>query len=137
MEDGELVITSPHHGEGLGGAVRTGDAVVVEDGRVLITGRIDSDEINVGGAKVSAGVVRAVLQSHPDVAWAHVRGRKSPLVGSLVVADVVLTSGETTAPELLAAITRWCAERLPEYGVPRRIKLLAAIPTKETLKSDV
>lgn len=137
VEDGELVITSPHHGEGLGGAVRTGDAVVVEDGRVLITGRIDSDEINVGGAKVSAGVVRAVLQSHPDVAWAHVRGRKSPLVGSLVVADVVLTSGETTAPELLAEISRWCAARLPEYGVPRRIKLLAAIPTKETLKSDV
>lgn len=137
VEDGELVITSPHHGEGLGGAVRTGDAVVVEDGRVLITGRIDSDEINVGGAKVSAGVVRAVLQSHPDVAWAHVRGRRSPLVGSLVVADVVLTSGETTAPETLAGITRWCAERLPEYGVPRRIKLLPAIPTKETLKSDV
>lgn len=137
VEDGELVITSPHHGEGLGGPVRTGDAVVVEDGRVLITGRIDSDEINVGGAKVSAGVVRAVLQSHPDVAWAHVRGRKSPLVGNLVVADVVLTSGETTAPETLAGISRWCAERLPEYGVPRRIKLLAAIPSKETLKSDV
>lgn len=135
--DGELVITSPHHGEGLGGPVRTGDAVVVEDGRVLITGRLDSDEINVGGAKVSAGVVRAVLQSHPDVAWAHVRGRKAPLVGNLVVAEVVLTSGETTAPDLLAELNRWCAERLPEYGVPRRIKLLAAIPTKETLKSDV
>lgn len=137
VEDGELVITSPHHGEGLGGPVRTGDAVVVEDGRVLITGRLNSDEINVGGAKVSAGVVRAVLQSHPAVAWAHVRGRKSPVVGNLVVAEVVLTSGETTAPDLLIELTAWCAERLPEYGVPRRIKLLAAIPTKETLKSDV
>ena len=137
VEDGELVIASPHHGAGLDGAVRTGDAVVVEDGRVLITGRLNSDEINVGGAKVSAGVVRSVLQSHPDVVWAHVRGRRSPLVGSLVVADVVLTSGETTAPETLQSITEWCQSRLPEYGVPRRIKLLAAIPTKETLKSDV
>ncbi len=137
VEDGELVITSPHHGEGLGGPVRTGDAVIVEDGRVLITGRLSSDEINIGGAKVSAGVVRAVLQSHPAVAWAHVRGRKAPLVGNLVVAEVVLTSGETTAPDLLAELNAWCAERLPEYGVPRRIKLLAAIPTKETLKSDV
>lgn len=137
VEDGELVITSPHHGEGLGGPVRTGDAVVVEDGRVLITGRLSSDEINIGGAKVSAGVVRAVLQSHPAVVWAHVRGRKAPLVGNLVVAEVVLTSGETTAPDLLAELNAWCAERLPEYGVPRRIKLLAAIPTKETLKSDV
>ena len=137
VEDGELVIASPHHGEGLEGAVRTGDAVVVEDGRVLITGRTSADEINVGGAKVSAGVVRSVLQSHPDVVWAHVRGRKAPLVGTMVVADVVLRSGETSAPETVSAISRWCQERLPEYGVPRRIKLLDSIPAKETLKSDV
>ena len=26
---------------------------------------------------------------------------------------------------------------MPDYGVPRRIKLLAEIPQKETLKSDV
>jgi acyl-coenzyme A synthetase/AMP-(fatty) acid ligase len=137
VEDGELVIASPHHGEGLEGAVRTGDAVVIEDGRVLITGRTSADEINVGGSKVSAGVVRSVLQSHPDVVWAHVRGRKAPLVGTMVVAEVVLRSGETSAPETVSAISRWCQERLPEYGVPRRIKLLASIPAKETLKSDV
>ena len=137
VEDGELVIASPHHGEGLDGAVRTGDAVLVEDGRVLITGRTSADEINVGGAKVSAGAVRSALQSHPDVAWAHVRGRKAPLVGTMVVADVVLGSGETSAPGTVSSITRWCQERLPEYGVPRRIKLLDSIPQKETLKSDV
>lgn len=137
VQDGELVITSPHHGAGLDGAVRTGDAVVEQDGRILITGRVDRDEINVGGAKVSAGVVRSVLQSHPAVAWAHVRGRKSPLVGSLVVADVVLESGATDASGVVDELTAWCRERLPEYGVPRRIKLLDAIPAKETLKSDV
>jgi acyl-coenzyme A synthetase/AMP-(fatty) acid ligase len=137
VDEGELVISSPHHGEGLEGAVRTGDAVVVEDGRVLITGRTSADEINVGGAKVSAGVVRSVLQSHPDVVWAHVRGRKAPLVGTMVVAEVVLRSGETSAPDTLSSISRWCQERLPEYGVPRRIKLLESIPQKETLKSDV
>ena len=131
------MISSPHHGEGLAGAVRTGDAVVVEDGRVLITGRTSSDEINVGGAKVSAGVVRSVLQSHPEVVWAHVRGRKAPLVGKMVVAEVVLRSGETQAPETMAEINRWCQERLPDYGTPRRIKLLESIPAKETLKSDV
>jgi acyl-coenzyme A synthetase/AMP-(fatty) acid ligase len=137
VDEGELVIASPYHGEGLDGAVRTGDAVVVEDGRVLITGRTSADEINVGGAKVSAGVVRSVLQSHPDVVWAHVRGRKAPLVGTMVVADVVLRSGATSAPDTVSAISRWCQERLPEYGVPRRIKLLDSIPQKETLKSDV
>lgn len=132
--DGELVIESPHHGEGLTGPVRTGDAVVEADGRIVITGRVDSDEINVGGSKVSAGVVRGVLQEHPDVVWAHVRGRKSPVVGALVVAEVVLRPG---AEPDTAALTAWCRDRLPEYGVPRRIKLLDAIPAKETLKSDV
>ncbi|MGH3351040.1 MAG: AMP-binding protein [Nocardioides sp.] len=134
--DGELVITSPHHGTDasgneMAGAVRTGDAARVEDGRVLVTGRLDRDELNVGGSKVSASAVRDLLQSHPDVAWASVRGRKAPLVGTMVVADVV--APEVTPEELI----RWAAERLPEYAVPRRIKVLPEIPAKETLKSDV
>lgn len=137
--DGELVITSPHHGTDasgaeITGAVRTGDAARVEDGRVLVTGRLDRDEINVGGSKVSAGAVRDLLQSHPEVAWASVRGRKAPLVGTMVVADVVLRPGfDVTADDL----TRWAAGQLPEYAVPRRITMLDEIPAKETLKSDV
>lgn len=137
--DGELVITSPHHGTDaagteMAGAVRTGDAARIEDGRVLVTGRLDRDELNVGGSKVSAGAVRDLLQSHPEVAWAAVRGRKAPLVGTMVVADVVAGQGAgVTADDL----TRWAAERLPEYAVPRRIKMLDEIPAKETLKSDV
>ncbi|MFJ9387469.1 AMP-binding protein [Nocardioides sp. NPDC101246] len=137
--DGELVITSPHHGTDasgaeMAGAVRTGDAARIEDDRVLVTGRLDRDELNVGGSKVSAGAVRDLLQSHPAIAWAAVRGRKAPLVGTMVVADVVAGQDSgVTADDL----TRWAAERLPEYAVPRRIKMLAEIPAKETLKSDV
>ncbi|RZI85311.1 MAG: long-chain fatty acid--CoA ligase [Microbacterium sp.] len=135
VRDGELVIASPHHGVGLEGAVPTGDAVTIEDGRVVITGRVSSDEINVGGAKVSAGVVRAVLQQHPDVAWAQVRGRKSPMVGNLVVADLVLVPGVEGTRDQLAAITSFCAGRLPEYGVPRMLKVLDEIPVTSTGKS--
>lgn len=129
----ELVITSPHHGAGLGGPVRTGDRVTIVDGRVLVVGRLDGDEINVGGSKVSAGVVRDVLQSHPGVAWARVSARRAPIVENLVVAEVV-----RTAPELdEAALVAWCSSRLPEFGVPRRIRFLDRIPVKATLKSDV
>lgn len=137
VRDGELVIASPHHGAGLEGAVPTGDAVVIEDGRVVITGRLNSDEINVGGAKVSAGVVRSVLLSHPDVAWAQVRGRKSAMVGNLVVADLVLAPGVPNSREITAAITAFCADRLPEYGVPRMIKVLEEIPVTVTGKSEL
>jgi acyl-coenzyme A synthetase/AMP-(fatty) acid ligase len=130
VRNGELVITSPHHGAGLEGEVRTGDRAEVVNGRVMITGRLDRDEINVGGAKVSAGTVRDVLQAHPAVVWARVTGRRAPIVGSVVVADVVATVDETV-------LTRWCLARLPEHGVPRRFRFLSTIPATETLKSDV
>ncbi|TDB77827.1 AMP-binding protein [Micromonospora sp. KC723] len=131
----ELVITSPHHGAGLDGPVRTGDRVQVVDGRVLITGRLDSDEINVGGSKVSAGLVRGVLAAHPRLAWARVTGRRAPLLGRMVVAEVVPTTSDDAPDE--AELVRWCADRLPDHAVPRRIRLLPEIPVKETLKSDV
>ncbi|MGL5909774.1 MAG: AMP-binding protein [Phycicoccus sp.] len=132
VEDGELLIASPRRGEGIPAVLRTGDRVEVEGGRVLITGRLASDEINVGGAKASAAAVRDVLQAHPAVAWAAVRGRRAPIVGNVVSAEVVL-SGEVTVADL----TAWCAGRLPDYAVPRRIRVLDQIPIKETLKSDV
>jgi acyl-coenzyme A synthetase/AMP-(fatty) acid ligase len=134
VDGDELVITSPHSGQGLSGRVRTGDRVTVEGDRVHIIGRVDRDEINVGGTKVSAGSVRQVLLGHPDVAWAHVRGRRAPLVGSMVVAEVVAAPGRNLDEDL---VRRWAQERLPETAVPRRIKVLSEIPFKETLKSDV
>ncbi len=136
IEGEELVLTSPHGAEGLTGPLRTGDRVEVADGRVRIVGRIDRDEINVGGTKISAGVVRETLLAHPDVRWAAVRGRTAPMVGSVVVAEVVLhdTADETTAGQ---ALRDWCADRLPDAAVPRRIAVRPEIPLKETLKSDV
>jgi acyl-CoA synthetase (AMP-forming)/AMP-acid ligase II len=134
VDGDELVIASPHHGAGLEGAVHTGDRVQIVDDRVLIVGRLNSDEINVGGSKISAGMVRNVLTAHPEVAWARVFGRRSPVVSTIVAAEVVLRHpGAADEGDL----TRWCAARLPEYGVPRRIRFLDAIPVKETLKSDV
>ena len=135
VDGDELVISSPHHGAGLEGAHRTGDRVEFVDDRVLITGRLDTDEINVGGSKVSAGLVRNVLMAHPAVAWARVFARKAPLVGRMVAAEVVVdpSMGPTTDADLV----QWCTNRLPDYGVPRRIRFLDEIPQKETLKSDV
>ena len=114
-----------------------GRAVVVDDGRVLITGRTSADEINVGGSKVSAGVVRSVLQSHPDVVWARVRGRKAPLVGRMVVAEVVLRSGRpprrTPSPRSAGGAESGCRTTAYRAGSSSWTRS----PQKETLKSDV
>ncbi|QGF23590.1 ANL family adenylate-forming protein [Raineyella fluvialis] len=132
--DDELVIRSPFRAEGMDPDLRTGDRVEIRDGRVLIIGRLASDEINVGGSKASAAVVRTVLLDHPAVAWAAVKGRRAPIVGQMVTAEVVLAPGADASTEDLAT---WCAARLPEYAVPRRLRILPQIPIKESLKSDV
>ncbi len=133
IREGELVIASPHRGEGVEAELRTGDRAETRDSRVLITGRLASDEINVGGSKVSASQVRDVLQSHPGVIWAAVKGRRAPVVGTVVQADVVLAAGSTTETEL----AQYCTERLADYAVPRRFRFLDSIPLKESLKSHV
>jgi len=132
VADGELLIESDWSAEGFAGVLRTGDRAEVVGDRVHITGRTASDEINVGGSKASASAVRRVLLAHPHIAWAQVRARRAPLVGSVVAADLVLDT-----PVATAELTRWCADRLPDHAVPRRIRLLDEIPIKETLKSDV
>lgn len=130
--DDELVIESPKRGEGIAAQLHTGDRVEIRDGRVRIVGRLASDEINVGGAKVSAAEVREVLLGHDKVSWAAVKGRRAPLVGTIVSAEVVADPDLTEAE-----LTRHAAAHLAEYAVPRRIRLLDSIPLKESLKSDV
>jgi acyl-coenzyme A synthetase/AMP-(fatty) acid ligase len=132
VEGGELLIESAHHAAGYDGPVRTGDHAEIIDGRVHVTGRIGSDEINVGGAKIAASAVQRVLLAHPNVVWANVAPRRAPLVGRVVAADVVLDAS-VSERDLLA----WCTARLPDYGVPRRLRQLDEIPLTETLKSHV
>lgn len=128
----ELLIVSPHHAVEHEGTIHTGDRVEVVDGRVHITGRLGSDEINVGGSKIAAATVRDVLLGHPTVVWAAVKERRAPIVGRVVAANVVVDS-PTTEQDLIG----WCTDRLPDYGVPRQLRILDEIPIKETLKSDV
>jgi acyl-CoA synthetase (AMP-forming)/AMP-acid ligase II len=132
VEDGELIVSSPHRGADVPVRTRTGDRVTIVDGRVQIVGRAGADEINVGGTKVSASSVREVLQSHPAVQWARVTGRRAPIVGQVVAAEVV-ADGSIDGPELL----RWARLTLPESAVPRHLRMLDEIPIKETGKSDV
>lgn len=132
VEGDELVLSSPYASEGNSARLRTGDRVKTSDGRVRIVGRIQTDEVNVGGSKVSASAVRETLMRHPGVAWASAHGRRAPIVGQVVVADVVLRAGTTESD-----VRGFCAATLPDHAVPRRINVLADIPLSECLKSRV
>lgn len=118
---GYLNAESPFDGDGW---MNTGDAVVEQDGWMRILGRT-SDLINVGGQKVFPAEVEEVLLSAPNVRDATVRGEPHPLLGAVVVAEVVLDHPEDE--DLLRMRLRaLCRERLARYKVPVRIVTVAA-----------
>ena len=104
------------------GFVDTGDMVLERDGRCYFAGR-RSGVINVGGQKVHPEEVEAVITRHPGVRMVQVRGRRSPITGMLVVADIVLRPDYaigTIEPEVLAA----CRAVLPAHKVPAMIRVV-------------
>jgi acyl-coenzyme A synthetase/AMP-(fatty) acid ligase len=116
------------------GFVDTGDMVERRDDRYVFTGR-RGGIINVGGLKVHPEEIEAVINRHPLVRMSLVRAKKSPITGSIVVADVVLRdmvlkserreSGADAA--LKDEIFALCRSALPRYKVPAAISIVPAL----------
>jgi acyl-coenzyme A synthetase/AMP-(fatty) acid ligase len=114
------------------GYVDTGDLVELQDGRYYFRGR-KGGIINVGGLKVYPEEVEGVLNADPRVRMSLVRGKRSPITGALVVAEVVLEDSlgaaldtpqaENLKGELLAA----CRQALQAHKVPARLSFVPAL----------
>jgi acyl-coenzyme A synthetase/AMP-(fatty) acid ligase len=116
------------------GFVDTGDMLELRDGRYYFAGRRDG-VINVGGLKVYPEEVEAVINRHPEVQMSLVRRKKSPIMGALVVADVVLkTANCHDARQLQHDILGFCRESLSAYKVPVAIRFVPALAVAETGK---
>jgi acyl-CoA synthetase (AMP-forming)/AMP-acid ligase II len=107
-----------------GGFVDTGDLVERRADRYYFLGR-RSGVINVGGLKVHPEEVEAVINRHPAVRMSCVRSRKNPIMGALVVADVV-PAAEAGA-DFTRDILRLCHESLPAHKVPVQIRVVPAL----------
>ncbi len=109
------------------GWVRTGDAVEIRGDRVYFLGRQDG-MINVGGLKVLPEEVEAALTALEEIRDARVFAKKSPLVGAVVVAEVVMDPQiPFDEPGLKAKLKK----RLPEYKIPRMIMPVEKIEISE------
>ncbi|MEP1447168.1 MAG: AMP-binding protein [Paraglaciecola sp.] len=107
------------------GYVDTFDKVAVTDERVMFLGRA-SGVINVGGNNVYPEKIEQVLLQSAEVDQARVYGQASPLVGALVVAEVVLQPN--SEPQL--AKTRLlsnCKAQLARYERPSKIRIVASL----------
>jgi acyl-coenzyme A synthetase/AMP-(fatty) acid ligase len=107
----------------------TGDLADVVGERVVFRGR-NSDVINVGGVKVDPLPVEDRIASLPEVVAARVFGRKNPMTGAIVAAEVVPAGGvdhDRLQGEIKAAV-----EDLPRAWHPRSVKFVDAVETRGT-----
>jgi acyl-coenzyme A synthetase/AMP-(fatty) acid ligase len=111
------------------GFVDTGDMVERRGDRYFFAGR-KGGIINIGGLKVHPEEVEAVINRHPQVRMSLVRPKRSPLTGSIVIADVVLKSPCGRAEDESTVkndILRLCRDTLPRHKVPVAISFVPAL----------
>jgi acyl-coenzyme A synthetase/AMP-(fatty) acid ligase len=115
------------------GFVDTGDMVQLRGARYYFLGR-KSGVINVGGLKVHPEEVEAAINRHPKVRASLVRAKRSPITGSIVVADVLLKDGTDQNTTLRREIVQICQERLARHKVPTTIQFVPNLNVSATGK---
>jgi acyl-CoA synthetase (AMP-forming)/AMP-acid ligase II len=114
------------------GFIDTGDMVERRGDRYYFVGRRDGI-INVGGLKVHPEEVEAVINRHPSVQMSLVSGRKNPITGALVVADVVVKSdsdrnaANAGCQRLKSDILESCRRTLAPYKVPTLVRFVPSL----------
>jgi oxalate---CoA ligase len=142
-EVGEIVIRGPNVTAGYEnnpkanadafahGWFHTGDQGTMDsDGYIRITGRL-KEIINRGGEKISPREVDEVLMDHPAVAQVVTFAMPHPKLGEDVAAAVVFRDGQNASERELRD---FCATRLADFKVPRKLVFLPEIPKGATGK---
>jgi acyl-coenzyme A synthetase/AMP-(fatty) acid ligase len=105
------------------GWVDTGDMVDLRGSRYYFAGR-RGGIINVGGLKINPEEVEAVINRHPGVALSRVSGRRNPITGAVVVADVVLADIANDNAHFRESLLALCREQLPAFKVPALLRFV-------------
>jgi acyl-CoA synthetase (AMP-forming)/AMP-acid ligase II len=140
---GEVVIRGPNVTRGYesnptanagaftNGWFRTGDQGVIDsEGYLSLTGRL-KELINRGGEKISPREVDEILLDHEAVEQALTFALPHDMLGEDVAAAVVLREGKVADER---ALRDFCAQRLADFKVPRKIVFLTEIPKGATGK---
>jgi len=113
------------------GYVDTGDLVELHEGRYYFRGR-KGGVINVGGLKVYPEEVEGVINTDSRVRMSRVSAKPSPIMGALVVADVVLEDAAAALPageadKVRAELMEACRRALAAHKVPARLRFVPAL----------
>lgn len=127
-----VALGSESNGVESDGCWRSSDIGGSRDGLLYVFGRAD-DVINRAGEKIHPGEVEHILLRHWSVAEAVVWGEPDEILGSSVVAAVVLRPGAVSDEAELTAFLR---KHLSGHKVPRRIYCLPDLPKTAVGKID-
>ncbi len=119
----------------IGEWIKTGDLVQKKEGRVYFLGRTDG-RINIAGRKVCPEEVEQALNSLDYVEDCLVYEKKSPIVGNLIAADVVIKDSEQFNP---IEIKQKLKKLLEEYKIPhiiRRVDHFAISSTGKKIRTS-
>ena len=108
------------------GWVDTGDMIETRVGRCYFVGR-RGGIINVGGLKVHPEEVESVINRHRAVRQSRVRARKSPVIGSIVVADLVLLPNAGDVDVVKQEIFGLCKASLAAHKIPAVLSVVQMI----------
>jgi acyl-coenzyme A synthetase/AMP-(fatty) acid ligase len=140
VADGALQLRSSRCAEGYAGRdmpalsdadgyVDTGDMLELRGGRYYFVGR-RGGIINVGGLKIHPEEVETVINRHPAVSMSLVKGRRNPVTGAIVVAELVLADPEQadeTRGQVKEAVLDLCRQTLPPHKVPASVKFVDSL----------
>jgi acyl-coenzyme A synthetase/AMP-(fatty) acid ligase len=113
------------------GFVDMGDRLELRSGRYYFKGR-SGGIINVGGLKVHPEEVEAVINAHPRVRMSLVKARRNPIMGAVVIAEVVLAEdGGIESPAntdlICQQIQESCRAALSAHKVPAQIRIVRSL----------
>ena len=107
------------------GFIDTGDLVKLHGDRVFFLGRANGS-INVGGQKVMPEEVESLIRSCPGVEEARVYSKPSPILGSIVMAEVV-AGKNNRSDEVREQLKAMCHMRLEPFKRPVVIHMVDEI----------
>ena len=111
------------------GFVSNADLLERRGDRYMFVGR-GGGVINVGGLKVHPEEVEAVINSHPQVRMSLVTGRRNPITGAVVVADVVLAAPQASPAQdrsIVDEVMSLCRSKLAAHKVPMSMRVVPTL----------
>ncbi|MBO9653737.1 MAG: amino acid adenylation domain-containing protein [Agrobacterium tumefaciens] len=134
----ERFVPDPFIRDGRAGVLyRTGDrAVLLPDGRIHVSGRLDS-QVKIRGYRIEPGEIEAGLLAHPAIVSATVAVRDDGRGGKRLAAYAVPQIDQDAAIRPTPSdIRQWLANRLPKFLVPDTFDWLEALPLTVNGKID-